>query len=310
MSERFVEFRLVDAFAETPFTGNSAGVVLDADGLTDRQMQLIAREVNAAETAFISGAENLRRPPRLRWFTPGIEVGFCGHATLGAAHAWALHRYSTDDQAAPNAAIDFETTTAGALRVQPEPVPLRKSVLWWLRMPDPGLKLDNTNPMKTCELLGMSIDALDPALPIYRTRDDDVIYFVKAWERLTTLRPNSAALKDWCAKHHIRGVFVSTLETLDQSVSTVSRFFAPNAGIDEDPVTGSAHGALVSILAKHERVSFKDGRANLTCLQGPPAGRTGVIRAVVENLGGSLQAYVGGVCHVTVVGKMRVPDPE
>lgn len=307
MSDRHVEFRLVDAFAETPFSGNSAGVVLDADGLSDGQMQLIAREVNAAETSFICGGDDLKRPPRLRWFTPGVEVGFCGHATLAAAHEWAQHRYCGESGAFPSRALDFETTTAGLLRVQPEAVPGRAGVLWWLRMPDPGLKPDNTNPMKTCELLGMSIDELDAGLPILRTRDDDVIYFVKSWQRLTSLRPNSAALGDWCARHGIRGVLVSTLETLDPSISLVSRFFAPSAGISEDPVTGSVHGPLATILARHKRLDFVDGRARLTCLQGPPAGRTGVVRAMVEELGGDLQVYVGGICHTTVIGKMRVP---
>ena len=62
-----VQFRLVDAFAESPFTCNPAGVVLDADGLDEKQMQAIAREVNASETAFLTGTNDLHRPPRLRW---------------------------------------------------------------------------------------------------------------------------------------------------------------------------------------------------------------------------------------------------
>ncbi len=80
-------FHLVDAFAQQPYRGNPAGVVFDADALTDEQMRQIAAEIHASETAFLSRMRDLHRPMRLRWFTPATEVGFCGHATLAAAHA-------------------------------------------------------------------------------------------------------------------------------------------------------------------------------------------------------------------------------
>src|SRR6266404_6667615 len=82
-----LEFRLVDAFALSPYSGNVAGVILTADGLTDRQMQLIAAEFNASETTFILPATRPDAAVRFRWFSPGCEVNFCGHATLGGVHA-------------------------------------------------------------------------------------------------------------------------------------------------------------------------------------------------------------------------------
>ena len=86
MSEQ-LEFRLVDAFAVSPYSGNVAGIILRADGLTDRQMKTIAAEFNASETTFILPPTVRDAAVRFRWLTPGCEVDFCGHATLAGAHA-------------------------------------------------------------------------------------------------------------------------------------------------------------------------------------------------------------------------------
>jgi PhzF family phenazine biosynthesis protein len=195
--DKTVVFRLVDAFAESAFSGNPAGVVLDADVLDERQMQLIAREVNAAETAFLIGGNDRHRHPRLRWFTPTKEVGFCGHATIGLAHAWAEALGPERVSHIPGGGFEFETA-AGALRVTPESLTDRPgNPVWWLRMPDPKLRADNTNPMKSCELLGLTLDDLEPSVGFTRTRDDDVIVMIKSWRRLQELRPNFKALADW-----------------------------------------------------------------------------------------------------------------
>lgn len=302
-----VQFRLVDAFAETPFTGNPAGVVLDADGLDDGQMQLIAREVNVSETAFLCGANDLHRPPRLRWFTPAAEVEFCGHATLAAAHAWseAVGFRALLGKSEPK--IEFETK-AGLLRLTPEIISEDENrLVWWLAMPDPGLKPDHTNPMKLTALLGLTMDDLDESIPIMRTRDSDVILLVKTWRALVEMRPNFQELRRLCEKHGIRGVCVSTLEVLSDFAHVVSRFFAPAVGIDEDPVTGSVHGPLATLLTINELVPMTTSRAALNCLQGLPGGRTGVVRALVEPTAAGYRVSVGGLTHTTVRGEMRVP---
>jgi PhzF family phenazine biosynthesis protein len=306
--ETTVVFRLVDAFAESAFSGNPAGVVLDADALDERQMQLIAREVNAAETAFLIGGNDRHRPPRLRWFTPTKEVGFCGHATLGMAHAWSEALGPDRVQHLAGGVLDFETT-AGVLRVSPEALSNRpENPVWWLRMPDPGLRPDNTNPMKTCELLGLTMDDLEASVGFVRTRDEDVIVMIKSWTRLNELRPNFKALADWSERHHVRGWFVTTRESLNESVNAVSRFFAPAFGIDEDPVTGSAHGGLAAFLVANRFVTLIEGRAALTCIQGIPGGRAGYVRVMLESTASGMRVDVGGCCHTTIRGEMRVPD--
>jgi len=302
-----VQFRLVDAFAETPFTGNPAGVVLDADELNERQMQAIAREVNASETAFLSGANDLHRPPRLRWFTPSAEVDFCGHATLAAAHAWSETVGFRALLGKPEPKIEFETR-AGLLRLTPEIISKDEDrLVWWLAMPDPRLKPDNTNPMKLSALLGLTMDDLDQTIPIMRTRDNDLILLIGTWRALVEMKPSFQELGRLCEKHGIRGICVSTLDVLSDFAHVVSRFFAPAVGVPEDPVTGSVHGPLATLLTINELVPMTRSRAALNCLQGPPGGRTGVVRALVESTAAGYRVSVGGMTHTAVRGEMRVP---
>ncbi len=302
-----VQFRLVDAFAQTPFTGNPAGVVLDADDLGEKQMQAIAREVNASETAFISGANDLHRPPRLRWFTPTSEVEFCGHATLAAAHAWSELVGFRALLSKSDAKIAFETK-AGVLTLTPEIVSTGEDrLIWWLAMPDPALKPDNTNPMRMTRLLGLTMDDLEPAAPIMRTRDNDVILVIRSWQALNEMKPNFQELSALSERHKIRGFCVATRDTLDNFVQVVSRFFAPAVGVPEDPVTGSVHGPLAVLLTVNELVPMARNRAALNCLQGQPGGRTGLVRALVESTAEGYRVSIGGISHTTVRGELRVP---
>jgi trans-2,3-dihydro-3-hydroxyanthranilate isomerase len=301
-----LQFRLIDMFAETPFTGNPAGVVLDADELDEHQMQAITREINASETAFLAGTNDLHRPPRLRWFTPAAEVKFCGHATLAAAHAWSEVIGFRALLSKPDGRIEFETA-AGLLRLRPEAVPDRDSPIWWLEIPDPSLKPDNTNPMRLTALLGITMDELEPAAPIMRTRDNDVILLIKSWQQLTEMKPKSQELATLCERHNIRGVCVSTRETLSEFTHVASRFFAPAVGVPEDPVTGSVHGPLAVLLTSNGLVPMRRGRAALNCLQGQPGGRTGLVRALVQSTPKGYRVSIGGMNHTTLRGELRVP---
>lgn len=305
-----VQFRLVDAFAEQAYTGNPAGVVLDADDLDEKQMQAIAREVNASETAFISGASDLHRPPRLRWFTPTTEVEFCGHATLAAAHAWSEVLGFRTLLRKSDAKIEFETA-AGRLSLTPEILSEHEDrLVWWLAMPDPALKPDNTNPMKMTELLGLRMDDLEPAAPIMRTRDNAVILLIKSWRTLMEMKPNFQELAALSERHSIGGFCVATTETLDNFVHVVSRFFAPALGINEDPVTGSVHGPLAVLLTVHGLIPVTRNRTALNCLQGQPGGRTGLVRALVEATPSGYTVSIGGINHTTLRGEMRIPPRE
>jgi PhzF family phenazine biosynthesis protein len=303
-----LHFCLVDAFADEPYRGNPAGVVFNADALNDGQMQRIAREVHASETAFISQANDLHRPTRIRWFTPDTEVEFCGHATLAAAHA--LHEAGclAGIMARPDATLAFDSA-AGLLQLQPEVLPAPYShPLWWLEMPDAGLKPDHTNPVRTCELLGLNVADLDPAVPPMRTRDDDVIYLVRTWQTLVEMQPQFDALAEWSRRNAIRGLCVATTATLTDSINVHSRFFAPAVGINEDPVTGSVHGPLAVCLVIAGIVGSAAGRSALFCAQGRPGDRSGLVRALVESTPQGYRTLIAGSCFTTVSGQIRVPS--
>ncbi len=305
MSESLA-FRLVDAFADYAFQGNPAGVILDADALDDTQMLAIAREVNASETAFVTAARGPDEAIGLRWFTPTVEVGFCGHATLAAAHAVAESAVENGQDIA-GLQVRFRCR-AGALRVARETTGgSDPQAVWWLDMPDPQLRPDNTNPMKTCELLGLTMDDLHPAAPIVRSRDDDLVMLIRGWQRLQELRPNLAALEQWSAKHGLRGICVATLDTLNAFTHVASRFFAPAAGVPEDPVTGSVHGPLGVLIAQHGLAPVHDGRVGLNCWQGVPGGRGGLVRVLVSCEPKACSVRIGGTCHTALSGAMRRP---
>ena len=302
-----VRYWVIDSFANAPYTGNPAGVVLDADSLDEVQMQVIAREINAAETAFVSRLSDLHRPALLRWFTPTCEVKFCGHATLAAAHALYDSGAVAIKHDSSQPTVQFETS-AGELSLRAEPMPEPDvGPLWWLEMPEPSLTPDNTNPMRTTELLGITLDDLEPGVPIMRTRDDDLIIMIKSWTTLVHLRPHFHELKAWCEQHKIRGISVATRNTLDNTTDVHSRFFAPAFGIDEDPATGSVHGPLATLLVINDRIPMIAGKAALNCMQGQPGGRTGLVRALVEQSDQGYRVMIGGRCYKTLFGELTVP---
>ncbi len=300
-------FYLVDAFAERAYQGNVAGVVLGADGLTDAQMQSIAREINASETAFVTRLNDLHNPPQVRWFTPTTEVDFCGHATLAATRALyevGTLRHPTDRH--PVAAL-FDSR-AGQLRVEPETLPEpHTELVWWLHMPKPELTPDHTNPVKTCRLLGITSDDLEPSLPPMRTRDNDLIYPLHSWQTLMDMRPSFDELGQWCRQKNIRGICCMTTATLSAAINVHSRFFAPACGVNEDPVTGSVHGPLAVYLVVNDLVGHAGNRSAACCAQGGPSGRTGLVRTLVESQGDGYDVRVGGTCHVTLTGQLRIP---
>lgn len=205
----------IDAFASELFSGNPAAVcVLDA-WLDDTLMQQIAMENNLSETAFVVKKDNLYQ---IRWFTPMFEVNLCGHATL--ASAFVIFTYY-EKQAT---IIDFYSPKSGALSVA------KNNDLFTLNFPADFV--DSMSPSK--ELL----EAMGTVpMESYKGKDDCMLVY-KNQKQIEALSPDFGKLSrcGW------RGVIATAP---GNSVDFVSRFFAPNCGVDEDPVTGSAHTKLI-----------------------------------------------------------------
>lgn len=207
-----------DAFTDTLFGGNPAAICPLQEWLPDAVMQKIAAENNLSETAFFVKTD---KGFLLRWFTPEMEIDLCGHATLASAHILFTELGYTGP------AIHFDTLKAGVLTVT------RDADKYTLDFPSRPPQPVNALPMGLINALGgkIPVEVLKAQnyLVVYETEDD-----------VRNLKPDFNLL----AKIDTLGVIV-TAEGNDDNIDFVSRFFAPSAGINEDPVTGSAHCNLI-----------------------------------------------------------------
>jgi PhzF family phenazine biosynthesis protein len=257
-------FHLVDAFTSCPFAGNPAAVyVLESWPAVD-WLQLVAREMNQSETAYL--VKNAAGYD-LRWFTPQVEVDLCGHATLASAHTlWET------GQANPSSPIAF-STRSGILTAA------RRGDLIELDFP-----LLRESP--TAEPAGLA-DALGLRPRYVGQSQHDLLVEADSEATLRALQPDMTSL----ARVARRGVIV-TAPSSDPSFDFVSRFFAPAAGIPEDPATGSAHCVLADFW--HKRL----GKTEFAAFQA--SARTGVLRVRVAGD----RAVLGGQAVTVARGQL------
>jgi PhzF family phenazine biosynthesis protein len=212
----------VDAFTDEPFHGNPAAVCLLEEPRDEAWMFALAAEMNLSETAFVVAGEAGGALP-LRWFTPKVEVDLCGHATLAAAHVlW------ESGARAPDGPVQF-ATASGVLVCERD----RDRTIW---MDFPALPSEEVEaPAELAAALGAS------PVRVARNRHDHLVELADA-ATVRALTPDFAAL----ARIETRAVVVTAAADHDDEhdADFVSRCFAPRVGIDEDPVTGSAHCAL------------------------------------------------------------------
>ena len=217
-----VSLHVVDAFTRQPFAGNPAAVcLLDAPREAD-WMQLVAREMNLSETAFLLPEGN---GYRLRWFTPATEIDLCGHATLASAHVlWSSGRLPADQPARFATRSGELTCRLDANRADGD----------WVQMDFPAIAVTET-PAPEPLFAGLGVE------PVWVGRSD-CRWLVELADASTVrhLRPTFARL----AQLPSGSVIVTAAAAPGDEADFVSRYFAPGLGIDEDPVTGSAHCAL------------------------------------------------------------------
>jgi PhzF family phenazine biosynthesis protein len=232
----------VDAFTDQPFRGNPAAVCILPAPRDETWMQNVAREMNLSETAFLLRQED---GFSLRWFTPAVEVDLCGHATLASAHVlWEEKHLAADEPARFHTRSGLLTATR-----QRD----------WIELDFPAKPEAPTDaPPDLLRALGAS--------PVYVGKNQfDYLVELASEAEVRDLAPDFTLLRTL----QVRGVMV-TSRAADEAYDFVSRFFAPGAGIDEDPVTGSAHCCLGP---------FWSRRLNKTALLGYQASsRGGVVR--------------------------------
>ena len=241
-----IPITVVDAFTDRPFAGNPAAVCLLERPRLDAWLQDVAREMNLPETAFLLPEED---GYRLRWFSPAMEIDLCGHATLASAHVlWERNLLDPVRQAR-------FFTRSGLLTAEQKEA--------WIELDFPAEPARPVEPSFSLEeILGV------PAFLAGKNRMDYLVE-VPDEETVTDLQPDFAAL----ARLDCRGMII-TSRAATAEYDFVSRFFAPGAGIPEDPVTGSAHCCLGPYWGK------KLGKKVMTGYQA--SARGGIVRVELD----------------------------
>jgi len=255
-------FFQVDAFADRPLTGNPAAVIPLDKWLDDDLMQAIAAENNLSETAFTVPSESDGADFDLRWFTPTAEVEMCGHATLAAGHILMTGQ-----------AVRF-STKSGLMTVS------RHDDLLELDMR--AANLTEVREPELCAALGLA----DGPVWLADGYNDAAVIEVADEAAVRAVAPDYAALKK------IHRMAVVTARGDDHDIA--SRVFVPYLGIDEDPVTGSAHAALVPYWTK------RLGRGEFTALQA--SARSGLLHCRQDGD----RAVLGGRCYTVIVGQFQL----
>ena len=257
----------IDAFTDKPFSGNPAAVCILTRHHDDAWMQYVAREMNLSETAFLEEKEN---GYNLRWFTPAVEIDLCGHATLASAHAlWETGYMDAKDN------CRFYTKS-GLLAAKRD-----KHNDGWIEMNFPAEpETRTTAPADLCQALGVGVN--------YAGKNRfDYLVEIDSEETLRGIDPDFALLNTI----QMRGVIV-TSPSASKEYDFVSRFFAPQVGVNEDPVTGSAHCCLAPYWAA------RLGKDDMVGYQASPRG--GFARVRVDND----RVHLGGQAVTILQGKL------
>ncbi|AFZ74187.1 PhzF family phenazine biosynthesis protein [Natronobacterium gregoryi] len=282
----------VDAFTDDPLAGNPAGVVPDADGLTDDQMQAIADEMAVSETAFLRSSDDADY--RIRYFTPTQEVDLCGHATIGS------FTYLHDREGLEPGTITLETNV-GVLKVDVE-----EDGTVWLTQDAPQVREVDVGYDRVADALGVDEAALEGAsddipLAVSSTGLAFLIVPITYLSDLGAAEPDTTAIESLAESVDAAGVYVFSFDTLAGESSLHGRMFAPGAGVTEDPVTGTASGAVGAYLDRFG--AFDDDFPDeLRLEQGHYVDRPGVVRVRVGD-----EVQVGGRGVVVLEGAMVVP---
>jgi PhzF family phenazine biosynthesis protein len=267
-----VRFFQVDAFTDRPFRGNPAGVFVLDEPLDPRAMQLLAREINLSETAFVYPAAQ-GELHEVRWFTPAVEVSLCGHATLAAGHV-----LITEMGITPPTRF---TSPSGPLEVEIDQGMLSMKV----SADPPVIELP---PSGLLRALGCH-----EAVPVLRARQLWVVRL--SWQKeVEALVPNIPQLLEVDPGEGVLGVAVTAPSV--EEADFVSRFFAPWVGVPEDPVTGVAHTALAPYWARQLERGDLIGRQL--------SAREGMVRVHVEGD----EVRLSGRAVTVARGEFLIPD--
>jgi len=261
----------VNAFTESIEGGNPAGVVLDSPELTDEQMKYVSKVLSVSETAFVFPSK--KADYKIRFFSPDIEVDLCGHATIATFFTMAFeevfsqntNKVITQETKAGILPVDIYFSDESVDRVMmTQATPIYKDIFL-----DISIIADSLN-ISVCEI----DDSLQKQ--IVSTGLFTLPLCVKSFDILKAINPDFEKIKKLCSRFGVGSFHLFTFDTIEPNSTYHARNFAPVYGINEDPVTGTANGAVCSYLIKNKIIK----KRKLICEQGDVMGRPG--RVFVE----------------------------
>lgn len=302
-----VKFYQADVFTAAPFGGNPVAVIPDAEGLSDEQLQQIAREMNLSETVFVFPPTEQAAVARLRIFTPMQEIPFAGHPVLGTFFVLAELGIISAKQPVTRLLqecniglfpVELHSDGGHVERVvmtQPKPEFL-------------GPVEDTEDLYKVASALGLSkhviadtkwpVEVVSTGLPV-------MIVPVRTLTAVRSIRPDATAIMDLCRRFGAQGLMVFTTVTVEPSATVHTRMFAPSIGIPEDPATGSASGALGAYLVQNGVVDVLPV-TDVTAEQGYEIDRPSSIFIQVDSDDDIIQSVkVGGQCVMVIEGTLN-----
>mgnify|MGYP001610451859 CR=1 FL=1 len=304
---RSLRFYQADVFTGQPFGGNPVAVFPDAGGLTDDQLQQVAREMNLSETVFVFPPTDPAAVVKLRIFTPTQEIPFAGHPVIGTFYV--LARLGLIAVPEPVTRVVQECNIGlFPVELHAEDGQVERVVMTQPKPEFLGLVEETEDLYKVASALGLSkhviagmkwpIEVVSTGLPV-------LIVPVRTLTAVRLIRPDASAITDLCRRFGANGIMAFTTVTVEPSATVHTRMFAPSIGILEDPATGSASGALGAYLVQNGVVDVAP-TTEIVVEQGYEIERPSQILVRVESDDDAIQTVkVGGQCVMVVEGTLN-----
>ncbi len=296
----------VDVFTKTPFGGNQLAVFTDARGLSEELMQAMAREMNYSESTFIFPAQSPQADWQVRIFTPGGEVPFAGHPTLGTAYVLAREGMVRLVDGITTLALEMGVGII-AVELQCDGATIRSGMMQQ-QPPEYGPFFDDAKlvaralgvPLKEITATGLPIEVVWTGLHF-------LMVPIRSLEAIQSMRPNTALFPRILNDLPARCVYTFCFETVEAAAQVHARMFAPSLNVPEDPATGSASGCLGAYLAKY-RLLPQENPARVIAEQGLEIHRPSRIVIEVDRDGQAVRRIrVGGEAVVMGEGTLTLP---
>lgn len=270
-----IKVKKVNAFTDSKKGGNPAGVLLNSPDLSDSQMANITKKLGVSETAFVFPSN--KADYLVKFFTPKIEVDLCGHATIATFFTIGEEGFFSKDKTI----ILTQETKVGILPVEIEFTIDKKVKRVMMGQDKTILKDIYLDISDIADSLNVTLDKIDTTLPkqITSTGLFTLPICINSFNTLKSIKPNFEKIKKICFKFNIGSFHLFTFETLEPESVYHARNFAPIYAVNEDPVTGTANGAVCSFLLKNKIIQ----KSKMICEQGDIIGRPGRVFVEIKN---------------------------